>query len=138
MVPIDNTQTLLSCLSNPRKTPVLQISNKTGHNIPLLREVIGSLPNNYEFKNVDGINRFIIHHVYSVPGTGLVYYGIVTSGSIKKLSKIYLGPFNGKFKEVTIRSLHNNEQDDVDELHIGQTGCIALRKFVKNPLKKKI
>jgi len=137
MVSINDVPTLLSCVSNPKKTPVLQISNKTGHNINLLKEIISSLPSHYQFKNIDGVNRFWIHHVYNVPGTGLVYYGIVTSGSIKKLSKIQLGPFDGKFKEVIIRSLHNDDRHDVDELHMGQTGCIALRKFVKNPIKRK-
>ena len=37
------------------------------------------------------------------------------------------GPFNGKFKEVSVRSIHNNFRQSVESLKSGQGGCINIK-----------
>lgn len=138
MVHVTDETSFKSCIETPKKTPVIQISCKSGHNIELLRHLISLLPKKYEFKDIEGINKFWIHYVYLVPGTGIVLYGIVTSGQLKKGLTMQLGPFNGKFKNVIIKSLHDDDRNNIDVLPIGKTGCIALRKGRggKNPIKR--
>jgi elongation factor 1-alpha len=64
---------------------------------------------------------------YNVPGIGLVLSGIIKGSSIKVKDKLYIGPSNGKFYQVTIRSIHNSIREDVNELEPNVHGCFAVK-----------
>ena len=112
--------------------PVFCISNKTGLFIKELRKYIYQLPNAVSLKDdeKDG-NIFSIESKYQVPGAGTVVTGKVLGGTFNKNDKLYLGPFDGKWIYVVIRSFHNNYRTFVDKLSFGEGGCIAIRAVNK-------
>lgn len=117
--------------------PIFQVSNKSGHNINLLRDTITSLrPYNRIFAD-DDINYFQIDERYQVTGVGTVVYGVLRRGKISINDKLFLGPFNGQYVEVLIKSIHNNVKEHITSLESGMTGCLAI-KFIskKNPIKQ--
>lgn len=109
-------------------TPVFKISNVNGYNINNLRQFIINLP---RYKNVGSDNDsnpiFRIDDKFRIKGIGVVISGFVQQGSIKKDDRLYIGPFNGRFKEVIIRSIHNNFRTNVDCLVAGQGGCLNIK-----------
>ena len=40
---------------------------------------------------------------------------------------MFLGPSNGTFKEVIIRSMHNTIREEITEIHSGLQGCFAIK-----------
>jgi GTPase len=118
--------------------PLLLISNKTGKNINLLKNLLSQLPNKYIFINDTNHNKFWIHKTFVVKGIGLVFYGIVMSGIINKKDKMFIGPFNNQYKQIIIKSIHDDDCNDINQLSIGYTGCISIRTIDnKNPIKRK-
>lgn len=119
--------------------PYIRISNKTGFNLDLLRDVLFRLPDpsravnktNQSITNYvkeSGLNQlFFINKVYFVKGAGLVLYGINKAGPIKKNDKILVGPVGLEYVAVKVRSIHNEFKELVDHLESGQTGCLAIR-----------
>jgi len=114
-----------------RITPLFNISNKVGTNIPLLKRFLGELPNKYKFKPEPNVDKFWIHHVYVVTGIGTVLYGITTSGEIHKNDKLQMGPFEGKFKTIVVKSIHDDDRNEISTLAMGKTGCLAIRSITK-------
>ena len=62
----------------------------------------------------------------------LVVSGTIKGRSIKVKDKLYLGPKNGEFKEITVRSIHNSIRQNVDEINDGVQGCFAIKFNKKN------
>jgi GTPase len=62
-----------------------------------------------------------------VPGIGMVVSGTNKGNSIKIKQKMFIGPFNGQFKEIVVRSLHNSLKQDVDETGSGVQCCVAFK-----------
>ena len=112
--------------------PVFCISNKTGDFIKELRKYIYQLPDIVSFKNNKELgNIFTIETKYQVQGAGTVVTGRVLGGSFNKNDKLYLGPVDGKWINVIIRSFHNNYRTCVNSLSIGESGCISIRPINK-------
>lgn len=111
--------------------PLFMISNKTGQGIEKLKTFIVSISKlNNEIINNIFINKhkFCIHNVFYVPGIGKVLYGVNLEKSIKKGDKLFLGPNNfGKFNLVIIRSVHDDDRNEINELKTHMTGCLAIR-----------
>jgi len=57
--------------------------------------------------------------------------GIVQDGKISVNDKLSFGPFNGKYKEVIIRSIHDNFKNSIDCLTSGQGGCLNIKSTTK-------
>ena len=55
--------------------------------------------------------------------------------NIKLKQKMFLGPLNGQFKEIIVRSIHNSLKQNVDEALPGVQSCIAFK--VVNPKRWK-
>lgn len=108
--------------------PVISISNKDGTNINNLHKILFNLPSQKKWKK-DIINNSIVYldTNYTVPGIGLVISGTVKGKIIKTKQKMFLGPFNGKFKEITIRSIHNSVRENVLEIKNNTQGCFAIK-----------
>ena len=117
--------------------PIFQVSNKTGLNINPLRNFITNLqPYNRILSSTDDdINLFQIDEKYSVTGVGTVVYGVLKRGQISVNDKLFLGPFNGQYTEVLVKSIHNNVKEHIKSLESGMTGCLAIKILgKKNPL----
>jgi len=107
---------------------LFQISNVTGHGLDSFRESLFSLENrvNWE-KNREQDTIMWIDNVYYVKGIGIVLSGTIKRGEIKINDKLLLGPNNGEFQEVTVKSIHNNFREDISLLSAGVSGCINIK-----------
>lgn len=126
-------------IGNPDIIPIISISNKNGININNLHKIFYNLPNVGKWKN-DKITGSIIYldKIYNVPGIGLVVSGTTKGDNIKVKQKLYIGPFNGHFKEVIVRSIHNSIRQDIKQIVGGVQGCFAIKPTkTKEVLTKK-
>ena len=114
------------------KIPIFEISNTRGDNIENLRNFILSLKHyNQIGKKIADNPKFIIDDRFKIKGIGIVISGITKEGIFKKDESYYLGPFNGKFKKVVIKSIHDNFRQFVDYLGAGQGGCFNIKCIEK-------
>ena len=61
----------------------------------------------------------------------------MVSGIIKKADKLMIGPFNGIFQEVQVKSIHDNFKAFVDTLEAGKSGCFSIKSMDKKVIIKK-
>jgi small GTP-binding protein len=111
--------------------PLVQISNKTGHNLNLLKNIINEYPRiNHVISKC-----FTIDHALMIHGFGIILIGI-TGIDININDELFIGPFvNDVFVQTKIRTIHNDYRFSVDNLKAGSRGCICIkRKLKKNDL----
>ena len=129
-------------INNPDIIPIISISNKEGTNINNLHKILYSLPirDKWVDTKTDGTIFYIDSH-YMIPGIGLVLSGTNKGNPIKVKQKMYLGPFaktttseksnanpiDGLFKEITIRTMHDNIRQNVNELASGLPGSVSFK-----------
>lgn len=123
--------------------PVVMVSNKTGHNINFIRELITSIKSITFLEKMELVKLEIdpkikeypailyIDNVYNVTGIGIVISGAVKYGSFSLGQKIYLGPIDGKYINVTVKSLQNCIGQNIDVLQKDQSGSIGIRLDTK-------
>lgn len=122
--------------------PIFQISNKTGYNLDLLKHFISNLPIQRPYIDVGNQYKtklFRVHEKFTVKGVGNVVSGCVMEGKIKKGDHLFMGPVGGQWVRLTIRSLHDDYRNEVQELLQNQCGCIAFNlsdKKLKLPRSK--
>lgn len=115
-------------LGNPDVIPIISLSNKDGTNIDNMHKLLYCLPSrkNWNTEDIKG-GLMYINGTYIVPGIGLVLSGTTKGKSIKVKDKMYIGPENGEFKEVIIRSIHNSTRENINELSKNVQGCVAIK-----------
>ena len=120
---------VIDLLNKSKKSiPILQISNKTGHNIDNLKSILSNLTPRFHWDK-EKINGSIVHcdSHFDVKGIGLVVSGTVKGKPIKVNGKYWIGPVNDKFYPFKARSLHNNIREIVQQVNDGEIVCIAIR-----------
>jgi small GTP-binding protein len=120
--------------------PIIKISNKTGENIGLLKNMLFKLESIFTFGNDNNNKKFIVNNVYTLNGIGIVLSGICYQGIIKKGDILHIILYNNLVK-IQIKSLHDDFQTSVEELYVGESGCIAIKiidKYYQNNLKNHI
>jgi len=122
--------------------PIISISNKTGKNVEYLKKLLNILQprEKWSIKNIDGSLMYIDSKFY-VHGIGLIISGTVKGDTIKLNDNLWVGPIEGKFIPIRIKSIHNNMRESVPKLINEQYGCIAIKfttkeTFNRNQLKK--
>jgi elongation factor 1-alpha len=110
--------------------PFLLISCKTGYGILRVLNFLTRIP----CKKVILPPLFLIDSIFMVQG-----YGTVVSGysglNIKNNDKLMIGPFQSTknlFCEVSIRSIHDNYKNFIQELEAGRRGCLCVRFATKD------
>jgi GTPase len=118
-------------------SPVITVSNKTGYFIPVLKNLLSQLKPRplWDSSKLDG-TVFFIDAVFVVEGIGLVLSGITKGKSISTGDTLYLGPKGSKFYQVKVRSIHNNNRQQIDVLGDHHRGCIAITSLDKNVNRK--
>jgi len=120
--------------------PMFKISNTTGKNLNLLKKYLGSLEINPKWgKLCKDQPLYLIDGIYQIDGIGLVVSGIVKSGVINKNDILQIGPFHGKYLNVTIKSIHNNFRDEINQLVAGKSGCFWIKlkdKISRDKIKR--
>ena len=138
-----NNSNINECMNTPlkdsREVPIFEISNISGENVHNLRKYILSLKPYKEIGNKNAVNTlFKVDATFKIDGHGIVISGIVQDGTISRGNKLHLGPFNGQFIEVIIKSIHDNFRRDILYLESGQNGCLNIKVVQpkKNILKR--
>lgn len=118
--------------------PIFSSCNKSGQNINLLKDFMFNLKSRPVWDNsIIRNNVFFITAAYNVKHVGLVVSGILKSSkSIKFGDSMFMGPVNGKFFGIKVKSIQNNIRQDIDELCNGESGCICIRFTGKDTLTR--
>ena len=121
--------------SAPNKIiPYIITSNKTGEGLNLVHYAMQTINARQKFLP-DG---FVVDHVYTVPGHGVVLAGI-SKYDISVSDQLYLGPFDkGDFANIVVKSIHNDYRYDVKTLPAGKRGCLAIGMRAKEKNRYKI
>ena len=115
--------------------PIFQISNVTGEGIDNIKKFLNIIPKSININENKNIVELYIDHTYYVPGVGTVIGGQLLSGSVKVNDKLLLGPNNGKYTQIQIRSIHC-KRVPVQEISYGCYICLALKKINRNSIKR--
>ncbi len=122
------TNEYINMINNENIVPVISVSNKNGYNINNLHRIIYKTPQRDKFVNQPSKGTLVyLDGNFSVPGIGLVVSGMIKEGSIKVKQKMFIGPYDGQFVPVIIRSIHNNLREDVLEIGANVQGCFAIK-----------
>ncbi len=125
---------------NAEVIPIISLSNKVGTNIDNLHRILYQLPpRNIWSKKENQGSVFYIDSTFQVPGIGLILSGTLKGEKIKLKDKLFVGPFNGKFKEITIRSIHNSIREHISEVNDKEAATLAVKSTnSKEPLERKM
>lgn len=111
--------------------PILKISNKSGENIELLKDILFELNQVYKFSEDNNNKKYIVNNIYNINGVGIVLSGICIQGKIKKGDVLSIMINRNQIK-IQVKSIHDDFCNLVDELYLGETGCIAIKILDKN------
>jgi GTPase len=92
------------------------------------------LGRNYDHKG----STFYIDNAYNPKGVGLVISGINRGDDIKVDDELYLGPINKTFIKIKIRSMHNDNRENVTHFSNHHRGCIAIKPLKDNLRRNQI
>lgn len=136
---IKDTEFIIESFQNNKidLMPIIMISNKTGHNIDMTRNLLSSIKSINNEINENYPMIMFIDSIFNVMGIGIVLCGTVKYGSIKLGQKLYLGPINNIYITITVKSIHNCIRENVSVLEKNQTGSIGIRLDTKNSFRKK-
>ena len=124
-------------MENTRIVPVFEISNKTGLGIDVLKKFIFSLPSRHNWNPfIDEKPIFRIFEHFKLDNIGHVFYGRVVSGTINNNDRLVIGPLNGDWLEISVKSIHANNRLPISELKTGKLGCVCV-KFINKSYKFK-
>jgi GTPase len=117
--------------------PLFKISNVCGDNYDPPFHYITDFLHTLNVKSVQeedkkaaGETVFIIDKSFRVHGFPMIGSGYMRRGRIDLGDSLFLGPVNGKFVEVSVRSMHDDNRNIVRYLRKDEVGCTALK--VKN------
>jgi GTPase len=80
-------------------------------------------------------STFYIDSVYNVKGVGTVVTGINRGNDISINDELFMGPINKTFIKVKVKSIHNNNREDVSKIGDHHRGCLAI-KPIKDVIKR--
>ncbi len=119
-----------------KNIPIFCVSNRTGEGIDMLRRYIYSLPvrtqSMREISDGDNDSKiFSIDQFFQVKGVGTVVSGWMIKGMLERNDKMYLGPLNGVFYQVSVRSFHDNFRTPIERMEGGNSGCVCIKSNAK-------
>ena len=117
-------------LNNRDVVPIISVSNKIGTNIENLHKILSNIKIKskweYSSKKINGSIVYIDSN-FLVPGIGLVVSGSVKGDTIKVKDKMFIGPTNGTFCPVIVRSIHNSISQVIPEAYNETQSCFAIK-----------
>ena len=128
---VTSVDDVILCAKNVRSesvVPIFHISSVTNAGIPFLKQflnLLGKVSTNIreDVKDVE----YHIDTTFLVPGVGTVVGGQLLSGTISIGDKLLLGPREGEYQEVQVRSIHC-KRVPMQTVNYGAYVCLGLRK----------
>lgn len=80
-------------------------------------------------------STFYIDKAFNVKGIGLVVSGINRGDDLNTNDDVFVGPLSNTFAKIKLKSMHNDNKEDIQFLGNHHRGCIAI-KPLKDLLKK--
>jgi small GTP-binding protein len=114
--------------------PIFQVSNVSGEGIDNLKSFLNLIHKKTQNTNNDKV-EFHIDHVFNVHGFGIVLGGHLIDGTISIGDKLLLGPINGEYESVNIRSIYC-KKTPLQTVSCGSYVCLGVKKIDKNLIKK--
>lgn len=114
--------------------PIFTISSVSGHgldHIKMFLNVLEKRPDVADKKKVE----YHIDNKWSVSGVGTVVGGHLVSGSININDKLWIGPNNGKYEHVTVRSIQC-KRVPVQTVGHGSYVCLGLKKYNRSDVRR--
>lgn len=117
--------------SNLNIIPMFTLSNITGENIDLIKELLKSinLKNNLienKYTSTSTNKEFMINDIFFVPDVGIVISGILNNGIITINDKLLIGPINQTFYNIEIKSIHKKQLPS-KILYEGEIGSLVIK-----------
>lgn len=137
---VTNSKEAITCadaILGDKICPIFQVSSVTGEGVEDLRTFISYLkPRHIEnasnsiIKTSQGKLEFLIDSCFNTK-VGVVYSGVVVSGTIKVGQIAMLGPDKeGHFKQVQVKTIHFKRMD-VDYVECGNSCSVKLKSYDK-------
>jgi GTPase len=136
--PIKNQDDILTSIKNIYSesiTPIFYVSNTTGEGIDYLKYFFNIINKKNPVKIHDEFVEFHIVHIFSVYGFGTVLGGHLINGTINVGDKLLIGPNNGEYENIIIRSIYC-KKIPLQTVQSGSYVCLGIKKIDKNIIKR--
>ncbi|MDB4413669.1 GTP-binding protein [Pirellulaceae bacterium] len=136
---IKTTDDVLLCaekIYHDTLTPIFHVSNVTGEGVQDLKMFLNLLKKRKREYHCDDPVEYHIDTIFkNIKGVGVVVCGNLITGTIKVGDKLLIGPDNGKFEPVLVRSLQC-KRVPIDKVDFATYVCIGLRNVDKDKIRK--
>lgn len=114
---------------------VIKVSNVTGVGLEALKLLLALLPELPSTSSTitDYLKKkqirqlFYVMTPFKVPGTGVVIYGRNYGEPVTKMTTAFLGPIDGRFIQVRVRTIENKTRERIESLGHAQLGSLAIK-----------
>lgn len=119
--------------------PIFKISVVKGNDIDPPFRYLTQFLNKLNVKQAtmdDKKTLFVIDKSFRTEGYPLIGSGYMRSGKINVNDKLFIGPVNNEYIEINVRSIHDDDRNNVSYIRKNELGCIAF-KTKNNILRNK-
>ena len=116
-------------------TPIFQISCVTGEGMDNLKFFFNILSKKSSKKEIEDIVEFHIDHIFNVYGFGLVVGGHLIHGTVNVGDKLLVGPYNGSYENIVIRSIYC-KKTPLQTVSHGSYVCFGVKKTDRVNIKR--
>lgn len=136
-IKVENKDDILICSKQVHTqsiVPIFPISNVTGKGINEVKTFLNLMTKTNK-QSPSGYVQYHIDSTWSVVGFGTVIGGHLINGTIKINDKLFLGPNNGRYDQVIIRSIHC-KRVPVQIVGCGSYVCLGLKKIERKQVRR--
>lgn len=114
--------------------PIFSVSNTTLQGMDLMNKFLHLAPKKPFEKSIDVVEMHV-DLSWTVPSVGTVLGGHIKSGRIKVGDKLWFGPNNNKYTQITVKSIHCKKVA-VQEVECGTYACLGIKGVTKQDFRK--
>lgn len=137
-VKIDSNEDVILTAKNIQSqsiVPIFHTSAVTNQGIDHLKNFLNIVHKKERIIKDKNIVEYHVDNTFTVHGVGTVIGGHLISGTVKVGDKLLLGPNNGKYELVQIRSIHC-KRVPIQEVKYGSYVCFGLRKIERSSIRR--
>ena len=136
-IKVENKEDVLICakqIHTESIVPIFPISNVSGKGIDKLKSFLNLMTKQTKQHLTTDV-EYHIDSIWSVPGVGTVIGGHLLNGTINVNDKLYIGPNNGKYDQIVVRSIHCKKVP-LQTVSYGSYVCLAIKKYERKLIKR--